>query len=292
MKKILVLGAGFIASHLPYDKITDRVYASEENIFGLLNKYKPEVLINTIGKTGRPNIDECEKKQTETYIANTVIPAILADQCDRLGIHMIHMGSGCVFSSQSPHIKTSFATPINNFTKALHNDTGWTEKDTPNPVSYYGKTKAALDAIISGLKNITILRLRMPVSSADHPRNLLNKLLQYPKVLEEPNSMTFMDDLVRAVEFVIDRELKGIYNVVSTLPITHSVLLDEYNKYIPHIYKKITVKDLDKMVIAQRSNCILSNTKLFMAGFNFKQTNIAIEETVKAFAGNFKQRNK
>lgn len=269
MNNILVLGNGFVAKHLPYNKITERIECSDKQINNILNKYKPTILINCILKSGYNNIDWCETHKSESYIANTVIPAILAHECDKLNIHLIHIGSCSIFSGKAPHA------------------TGWKEDDFSNAKSYYSKTKASLDTIINGLKNVTILRILMATSSINHPRNLLNKILEYKQVLEEPNSITFMDDFVRAIDHTIKKQLRGIYHTVSDMPITHSMLLLEYQKYFPTFtYESISAEKLDTIIPIPRSNCIISNKKLCDAGFNFTPVDIAIKDTIKKFVKN------
>jgi dTDP-4-dehydrorhamnose reductase len=181
----------------------------------------------------------------------------------------VHFGSGCIFCGDAPTID------------------GWREDANANPKSYYSKTKYAADLALSPLPNTTILRLRMPISHKNNPRNLLNKIISYQKVLDHPNSMTFLDDLVRATDFIIKKEKTGIYNVVSSMPLTHPMLLEEYKKYVPtHTYEKITEKELDGMVKATRSNCILSNKKIVSEGFEFAPTLACMHGTIKKFAKN------
>jgi dTDP-4-dehydrorhamnose reductase len=267
MDNILVVGNGFIANHLPYDKITDRIECSDKYINNILNKYKPTVLINCILKYN--NINWCETHQSETYVANTVIPAILAHECDKLNIRLIQLGSCSIFSGKAPHIA------------------GWKEDDLPNAKSYYSKTKASLDAIIGDLKNTTILRILMATSSMSHPNNLFNKILGYKQVLEEPNSVTFMDDFVRAISYTIEKQLLGIYHVVNDTPITHGMLLSEYQKYFPNFtYESILAEKLDTTISVLRSNCIISNKKFCDTGFSFTPVDIAIKDTVRKFVKN------
>src|ERR1700722_15682439 len=104
MIKIFCLGSGFIADHLSFDKIADRVNPDIDQISHLLKLYKQDVLINLIGKTGRPNIDQCEINQEETIEANTTIPILVSEVCQSLNIHLVHIGSGCIFGGPSPNV--------------------------------------------------------------------------------------------------------------------------------------------------------------------------------------------
>lgn len=285
MSKILVLGKNsFIAQHLPYDKIPDRIFLDDEYVYGLLNKYKPDVLINCIGYCGNPggNIDDCETNKIKTYETNTLIPALLASVCDKLDIRFLHLGSGCIYNGKSPN-----KLPYYSATDKTCDDSGWKEVDVAAPVSYYSKTKYATDLMIGDLKNTTILRLRMPVSPLNHPRNLLNKLIGYKDIIEELNSITFTDDIPVVIEHILKNDLTGIYHLTSKTPIKHSQLLDEYKKYVPEFsYNKISVSELDKLTVARRSNAILDNTKLCGKCFKLVETTAHIQVVIKQFVEN------
>lgn len=288
-KKVIVLGKGFIASHLPYNISNYRLSPDDKRIGDFLDQEKPDVIINTVGFVGTPNVDQCQVEKSETYIGNVVLPCLLASECERRSIHLINIGSGCIFYGPSPRAINHYQ--INCITGEKESgwitDTGWVEEDIANPISHYSKTKYACDLAISALKNVATLRIRMPISSKDTPRNLLNKLIGYKNVLEEPNSMTFMDDLVSAIDWTIDNEKTGIYHFASPKPITHSMLLNEYKKYQPtHEYRSIGTAELSTMTIAARSNCILDCRKITNEGFKFGDTDTRIHDTIKAFAEN------
>ncbi len=134
------------------------------------------------------------------------------------------------------------------------------------------------------LPNTAIARIRMPVSHICSTRNLINKLLKYEKVIEQPNSMTFLPDLVRAIDWLIQTDKQGIYHIVNPEPMTHSQILEEYRKYKPeHKYKKITAEELDQIVTAPRSNCILNIDKLTGEGFKMTSAFESLQETMKEY---------
>jgi 3,5-epimerase/4-reductase len=288
--KVLVLGKGFISDHLPFEKYVKTIIPDPDFIQeNVINKHKPDIIINCIGRTGSPNIDWCEDHQPETAYANIQIPIALADATKRSGVRLIHLGSGCVFYGQAPshekvrHEKKEFFKS-GSVTKSVFMDSGWKETDYANPRSFYSKTKYAADLVLGAMNHVTILRLRMPISSTPHPRNLLTKLISFKKVLEEPNSVTFLHDFVRAVDWTIKNQKTGIYNVTSPMPITHSMLLEEYKKYVPtHTYEKISTNELNELVTATRSNCILDNRKIISEGFEFTPTLTSIHICVERF---------
>lgn len=268
----LILGKGFVSDHLNYLKFTDKISTSKD-IENIINTYKPKTIINCIGKTGRPNIDECEYNKSETFFLNTTLPSLIASSCLQHGIHFINIGSGCIYYGESPN-------KINNL------DIGWKESDFANPISYYSKTKYASDLILGQLDNTTVLRIRMPISHFNTERNFINKISKYEKLINILNSMTFMEDFINCIEFVIQKQLTGIYHVVNPQPLTAVDIIKEYSKYKKHDYKIITEKQLDEIVLAKRSNCFLNTEKLNNSGFYMTESNKALKKCMRKY---FKQ---
>lgn len=280
--KILTLGTGFVADHLPYRQITERVPYDLAAIHNLIKDYQPDVLINCIGKTGRPNVDWCESHKEETMSANVTLPLLLADACHRANVHLIQIGSGCIYFGPSPYKgHTSYAQ-----------DPGWQETDFANPKSFYSKTKYACDLMLAPLPHVTTLRIRMPVSDRDTPRNLINKLRGYNKVIDIPNSMTLMSDLARCIEWVADKRPGGVFHVANPQPLTAARIMKEFQKYVPeHQFDIITESELDDMTVAKRSNCILNTDKLTRAGFKMTNSEQALTECMAKYVENMRRTN-
>jgi 3,5-epimerase/4-reductase len=281
----IIIGNGFLASHLPYTLYHNKLSPDTTSINRFIDEYKPDVIINCAGKTGRPNIDWCETHKTETYTTNTVLPLVLAAECEKRDIRLIHFGSGCVYAGSSPHI-----TMLDEFGD---HDSGFTEDDIANPQSYYANTKLAADLALGSMSNVCILRLRMPIGSSLSQRNLISKLIGYHKVIITLNSVSFMDDIVNATAFAIEKELTGIFHITSPLPIYHSQILDEYKRYVPtHIYEKILSHELDTMVVAPRSNCILNSGKIIDKGFVFMDQDKLLRAYIRTYVKNQRTKDK
>ena len=108
------------------------------------------------------------------------------------------------------------------------------------------------------------LRLRMPISDDLHPRSLITKILKYPKIINIPNSMSVLYDLL---PIIIDMSIKkktGVYNFTNPGSITHPQLLALYKEHIdPQIeWNVFTVEEQDKILLAPRSNNYMDTSKL------------------------------
>ena len=280
--KVLTLGDGFIANHLNYDKITEKVQLHWSETKAMLSHHRPDVLINCLGRTGRPNVDWCEKNKLETAEGNVSIPVMLAELCSKLYIHMIHIGSGCIYFGESPH--KEYVDDGNLSLGGFTIDHGWKEDDFANPQSYYSQTKYACDLAIGSYSNVSILRIRMPISNKNEPRNLINKLRGYSEIIDIPNSVTFIHDLKRCVNWVAKEKVSGIYHVVNPQPLTAARIMREYQKHLPnHQFTIITEEQLNQLTIAKRSNCILNTDKLNNAGFHMTPAEEALEQCMNNY---------
>jgi len=274
--KIMSIGAGFVSEHLPYEVGTKRI-ESIKDIDYFLDVFQPDVIVNCIGKTGRPNVDWCESHKEETAFANIAVPIMLADACKRRGVHLIQIGSGCIYFGPSKY--------RGEMTGA--NDPGWREEDFANPKSFYSKTKYACDMALGDMDHVTTLRIRMPISSQNTPRNFINKVRGYKQVIDIPNSVTFMDDLVRCVEWFAQNGKAGLYHVTNPEPITAAQVMREYQKYVPdHKFEVISEAELDSLTVAKRSNCIIDSRKLLSVGFKMTPSQEALESCMATYVKN------
>jgi dTDP-4-dehydrorhamnose reductase len=233
------------------------VYAAEsrlENREGVereIERIKPNYVVNCAGVTGTPNVDWCEDHQQQTIRTNIIGTLNLADVAYLHSIHMTNFGTGCIYEYDAEH--------------PMGSGKGFTEEDEPNFTgSYYSKTKILLEKLLNSYPNVLNLRLRMPISSDFHPKNFVTKISKYQKVVNIPNSMTILDDLLPIAIKMTLRGLKGNYNFVNPGTISHNELLDLYKLYVdPNFtYTNFTVEEQDKILKARRSNNELDTTKI------------------------------
>ena len=283
MIKIFTLGRGFVSEHLPYHVINQRI-ASAADVDEVINELKPDVLINCIGRTGRPNVDWCESNKEATAFANTAVPIMVADACAKRGVHLIQIGSGCIYFGPSPNAHKFFDCEDEEY---IDIEPGWKEEDFANPKSFYSKSKYSCDLMLGGMSHVTTLRIRMPISTKNNERNLINKLRGYNQVIDIPNSVTFMDDLARCIDWAAKTTPSGIYHVVNPQPLTAARVMREYQKYNPqHSFNVINEEQLDKLTVAKRSNCILNSDKLKQAGFTMTPTLDALKSCMAEYVKN------
>lgn len=248
---------------------------NREGIQKEIHNINPDFVINAAGITGRPNIDWCEDHKQETIRANLIGALNLADICFLNNIHLTNFGTGCIYEYDNNH-------PINS-------NIGFKENEKPNfDRSFYSKTKIILDELFQYYPNVLNLRLRMPISDDLNPRSFITKITKYEKVINIPNSMSILYDLLPiSIEMTI-KQLKGNYNFVNPGVISHNEILDLYKKYIDKDFNYInfTLEEQKKILKADRSNNQLDVTKLLKEFPNIPDIKKSIIEVFKRMQNN------
>ncbi len=272
MKKILVFGDGYMAGHFKAHfgsraEISGLRVQNEDELLKELEAKKPDAVLNCIGKTGRPNIDWCEDHQEETTFSNVTVPLMMAEICQKLGIHMTHIGSGCVYAGDN-------------------GGKGYSEDDPTNfSGSFYSRSKIQSEQALKAFP-VLQLRLRMPLDSRPDPRNFITKITHYQKVISEPNSISVLRDFIEAADALIEKGATGIYNVVNPGAITHEEILKMYQELVdPNFhYQLFSMEELLNLTKAGRSNCVLSTAKLEAEGIHLRPVHEAVRATLKEYA--------
>lgn len=273
MKTILVLGKGYISSKIEkywsLDKDEYRLvrvsrsevdYTVPDRLKGLLDKEKPEYVVNAYGYTGKPNVDACEDNEDECFKRNVRDQYCIWTECDYLKIPIIFISTGCLYNDETGRVFTE--TDPHNF--GGNNPT----------VSVYSKTKSFFEDKFfkhncEFLDTETyLLRIRMPFDDEMDDKNYINKIIKYDKLINYPNSVTYIPDLVGFIETIITKEVpRGIYNVVNKNPIKAERVIEIYNDIMwedKQVDKWYSVDDLLSMGLmkCRRSNCVLSTEKI------------------------------
>ena len=95
-----------------------------------------------------------------------------------------------------------------------------------------------------------ILRVRMPVSDDLIHRNFVTKIVKYEKVVNIPNSMTILHEMLPLSLAMAKKGLTGVYNFTNPGVISHNQVLDLYKKYIDstYTYQNFTVEEQAKVI--------------------------------------------
>jgi dTDP-4-dehydrorhamnose reductase len=271
----LVFGAGFLgtrmAESLPDARLAGGIDISDrEAVLTALRTHRPACVINAAGKTGQPNVDWCESHPGETTRSNVIGPLVVAEACAELGVHLVHLASGCIFYGPSP------------------SPGGWREDDFANPSSFYSRSKYASDLVLARLPNVAIVRLRMPIDTLPGPRNLITKLATYPQVIDVENSVTIVPDLVTVVGGLVALRATGIFHATNPGPVRHAQLLALYRQLVDPGHRSTLIPENELvargLAVGSRSNCILASSRLQALGLTMRPSEVALPDVFRQYA--------
>jgi 3,5-epimerase/4-reductase len=267
--KVLVLGKGYmgekVAAELGCD-ICDKRILTFADAQAVVDEYKPDVMINCIGHTGARNVDDCELDKDKTLMGNTFVPIILAEAALRNDIKLVHISSGCIFNFDYEKQKPIDEEVVPDFFDLFYSRSKiYSERALELMAKKYG---------------ILIVRIRIPLDNRPHPKNILTKLIKYGKVIDIPNSVTYVPDFLKALKHLIKIDACGIFNVLNKYGLRYPDLMEVYKKYVPDF--KYSTMDYRKLGLV-RTNLVMSVRKLEKTGFTVRPIKDVLEECVKEY---------
>jgi dTDP-4-dehydrorhamnose reductase len=180
---------------------------------------------------------------------NLFVPVSLALFCDKNNIHFTYIGTGCIYNYDDIH----------------HiNGVGFTEDDKPN---FFGSNYSIVKGYTNELMKYTnalTLRIRMPITSCQSPRNFIKKITTYKYICSIENSMSVLDELLPLSIEMMNNKESGIYNLTNPGSISHNRILEHYRNIIDSTFtwKNFDINEQDKILSSKRSNNLLDTTKL------------------------------
>lgn len=225
--KILLIGANgqlgiALSKRYPH---ADKVSVSELDI-GIkdaIHRYdfkKYKYIINAAAYT---NVDGAETKEgrIDSWKANSFGPLYLSNICRKLGITLIHISTDYVFDG----------------TMKIHS-----ENEDLSPINSYGSSKAAGDIAVMSLEKYYIIRTSWVIGDGKNfistMIDLANKGMNPAVVNDQFGRLTFTNELVRFISYLLDNDLEyGIYNVSNS---GESISWSEIAKYV---YEKLGLKN-------------------------------------------------
>ncbi|QDV43220.1 dTDP-4-dehydrorhamnose reductase [Stieleria neptunia] len=246
---------------------------SVSSLLSVLEDASPDILINCAGYTGKPNVDACELDKANCIAGNTVLPGVIQEACETIGIPWGHVSSGCIFTGRRA------------------DGNGFTELDEPNfsfrqnNCSWYSGTKALGEEVLAGASKCYIWRLRIPFSNIDSPRNYLSKVQRYENLLEAENSLSNLPEYVAAALDCFEKNVPfGTYNLTNPGSVATSEVV-EMIKEAGVSDKEFRFFDSEDEFMAKaaktpRSNCVMDSSKALVAGLKLTPIHDCIRATL------------
>jgi len=234
--------------------------------------------------------------QPKPLTLNPQPSTVQSPSCALVSDPALKQTEGLKSSSQSPvsiSQSPSFRSTLNPQPSTINSPAaGFTEADPPNftfrqnNCSFYSGTKALGEEVLAGASNCYIWRLRIPFNEADNPRNYLTKVMRYDRLLEAQNSLSQLDEFVRAAFDCWQKRVQfGIYNVTNPGFVTtrEVVELIQQSGLIKKQFQFFKDEDefMDLAAKTPRSNCVLDTTKLQKTGIKMTEVHEAIEQSLR-----------
>ncbi len=293
MNKIIVYGGkGWIGKQFisilnesgkDYVSLNTRI-ENVDDVVKDIKKYQPTHIISFTGRThgsieGKKysTIDYLEQtgKLKENVRDNLLGPVLLSNLCKKNRIHYTYLGTGCIFKYDENH-------PYEK------EENGFREQDLPNFFgSSYSTVKGATDQLLFNLNNETTLnlRIRMPITNIDNPRNFITKITTYEKICSIKNSMTVLPELLPLVLDMMQHQYVGTMNLTNPGLISHNEILSLYKKYVnpEFTWKNFSIEEQSIILDSARSNNFLDTTRLESLYPNVKNIKNSVEDCLKNY---------
>lgn len=149
--------------------------------------------------------EQVGNKEGSCYQVNVEGTRNIANICKDKGIYLIQISTDFVFSGKE--------------------NKEYTEDDPPDPIEWYGQTKAIAEKVVQdSLSNYSIIRLTYPFRAnydlkPDIIKNILKGLKNNnlpPQFADSIITPTFVDDIAHALNVFIKKKPLGIYHVVGS----------------------------------------------------------------------------
>ena len=223
IKTILLFGGtGFVGSLLK-EALIEKGYRVKDprvevrnlnEVEKAMDEARPDYVINATGITGKPNVDWCETHPAETYGVNVAGSINIASAAHLREVGVMQIGSGCIYDGSN-------------------GGKGYSENDEPNFFgSLYSRTRVLSEKALKEFSNVLQLRIRIPILGRPHRKNLIDKLLMYPQMINQDNSCTIMEDFVPAAIALMEKEVTGIFNMTNIGYMNHVGIMTLYKEIV------------------------------------------------------------
>ena len=233
MKKVLVLGATGLIGHQVYYRLessghyqvvamahthqldANTIQIDARNEYDFLNKIieiSPDIIVNCMGLL----IAEANSNPEHAIFLNAYMPHRLKRLADELSAKFIHISTDCVFSGKKG---------------------AYTENDVKDAEDIYGRTKALGE--VTGAPHVT-LRTSVVGPELKEGEELFHWFMRQEGSIQGYTESVWSGvstlELAKAVEWVIENDISGLYHV------TNGQAINKYELLM--LFKKYTQKDI------------------------------------------------
>jgi 3,5-epimerase/4-reductase len=247
-----------------------------------LDETAPTHVLSAIGRTHTPetNSIDCLEGGDHAVLkanlhSNLYAPVLLALLCRERGIWFGQIGTGCLWTYETE-----------DWWAEAERGPGRGEAERPNFFgSAYSIVKGVTDRIMHHIDGALNVRIRMPVTDRDEPRNFVSKLVRYRRVIDAPNSVSVLPELLPILVDLALRGCTGTINLVNRGYISHRQVLEIWRESVDpaHPIDIMTVAEQRSYVVAERSNTRL-DTSLLESMYEISTAEAGVRRCIQAIA--------
>lgn len=221
---IAILGGGFLGQTLKKEHPEWSLVRSSEILQDqLLSEYgqrvlnKFDVIINTIAETDTRKCESKDHRLMQQCIRlNTILPSDFSEYCKKTNKKLIHLSTACLYAENT----------IGEVDEYSYID----------PKTTYSLQKYCGERLLND--NDLVLRGRLFFGDSAFKSNLITKIKNFKKISDSVNSFTSVHTISKVIPFLLDKNAKGVFNVVLENSASLHQLLTEngvtdIERYIP-----------------------------------------------------------
>jgi len=169
----------------------------KKEVDNIIDEFKPDAVINTAAIA---DVDLCEEEKEVCWNTNVTAIGYLIDACKRHDTHLIHISTDYIFNGEKDGL--------------------YVEEDNPDPLGYYGESKLGGENLLKEssidyaiLRTILVYGKHKKLNIVLKVKNGLESGDQVNLVDDQIRTLTYVDDLVRACDAVINKRARGVYHI-------------------------------------------------------------------------------
>lgn len=243
-RKILITGSsGTIGSYIPSVFTDDKLFLKTKKDLDVTDRkcvmqtfydICPTVVIHLAAKT---NVDACEKEKSEAFRINTFGTLNVAEACAQINARLVYLSSGQIFDGKKNY---------------------YTEKEKPNPINVYGKTKLLGEEMIQEVtNNYIIIRAGWVIGGSKREKKFISYVLQQLQkgnkkinvVNDKFGTITYAKELVTFIKLILEKKKsKGVYHFSSKGTCSRYAIA---NYLVKLLHKNVTITPVSSKTFAK-----------------------------------------
>jgi dTDP-4-dehydrorhamnose reductase len=255
---------------------------------------RPAFLINAASYEGAGSRMRGEVEREKMMAANAILPQMVARVCMMTKTPWGHVSSGSVYCGAKlvrngtlaiqPRLGAESLALFEAHPEGLR---GFTELDEPNTsfrtmaCDFYSGTKALAEEAIRDIGWSYIWRLRLPFNDREERCNWLWQMLRQGEAREGLNSLSHLEDCVRACLDLWETQAPfGVYNVANPGAVTTGHVAEAMQRILGAPVR-VRPAEPDGEEEEAQSSCILDCGKLLRAGVKLRAVEEALAESLE-----------